>query len=181
MTQRLRLLIVVPVAVALTAALGCNSPVGFAAPSNAAAQQLAMTETRQHLDKIPVPLKSHYMMIKDMSSWQNPSITVQGGMLTLHVVLADANPSSLGEGGMLRPLGARRQELNIRVNELTAALNAIPDNCWPYGRVVAVEEAHNTPEAGRPAVRKNLETVLKNLNDLDVVGYEWSDTSAGLK
>ena len=42
-------------------------------------------------------------------------MTVQGGMVTLHVVSADANTSHLGVGGMLRPMGARRQELNVRV------------------------------------------------------------------
>ena len=33
----------------------------------------------------------------------------------------------LGVGGMLRPMGARRQDLNVRVGELAAALNAVPE------------------------------------------------------
>jgi hypothetical protein len=76
---------------------------------------------------------------------------------------------------MLRPAGARRQNLNVRVSELPAALNAIPEGSWPYGRVIAVEEAHEVPVSARPQVRRNMETVMKQLSDLGVVVYEWSE------
>jgi hypothetical protein len=97
-------------------------------------------------------------------------------MVTLHVMLADANTSTLGLGSMLRPTGARRQDLNVRVVDLATALNAVPESSWPYGRVIAVEEAHQVPVADRPQVRRNVETVVKTLSDLGVVVYEWSDT-----
>ena len=97
-------------------------------------------------------------------------------MVTLHVMLADANPSKLGLGGMLRPVGARRQDLNVRLGDLGAALRAIPESAWPYGRVVAVEEAHNIPVADRPEIRRNVESVIRTLNDLGVVAYEWEET-----
>jgi hypothetical protein len=96
-------------------------------------------------------------------------------MVTLHVLLADANTSPIGQGGMLRPVGARRRNLEVRTTDLPTALNAIPESAWPYGRVVAVEEAHNTPDADRHVVRRNLETVIKTLNDLGVVVYEWGN------
>ena len=35
--------------------------------------------------------------------------------------------------------------LNVRVSDLPASLNAVPGDAWPYGRVVAIEEAHDTP------------------------------------
>jgi hypothetical protein len=73
-------------------------------------------------------------------------------------------------------VGARRENLNVRVSDLSTALNAIPESSWPYGRVIAVEEAHNIPVSARPQVRRNLETVEKLLNDLGVVVYEWGDS-----
>ena len=123
---------------------------------------------RQQMELIPPPSKTRYMAVKSLSVWENPYVTVQGEMVTLHVMLADANTSDMGLGGMLRPAGARRQNLNVRVSELPAALNAIPEGSWPYGRVIAVEEAHEVPVSARPQVRRNMETVMKQLSDLGV-------------
>jgi hypothetical protein len=139
-------------------------------------QQQETNLARQQMELIPPPSKTRYMAVKSLTSWENPYLTVQGGMVTLHVVQADANKSDLGVGGMLRPIGARRQDLNVRVSDLPAALNAVPQNFWPYGRVVAVEEAHEVPVNARPVVRRNMEAVIKTLNDLGVVVYEWSDS-----
>ena len=144
-------------------------------------QRQLSDEVRRQLDTIPPPSKTRYMAVKSLKDWENPYVTVQGAMLTLHVLLADANTSGIGQGGMLRPIGARRQELNIRVDELPAALNAIPANSWTYGRVIAVEEAHDTPPNARPAVRRNMEAVMKTLSDLGVVVYEWTEGGAGLR
>src|SRR5260370_1230469 len=89
---------------------------------------------------------------------------------------ADADASRMGVGGILRPMGARRKDLNVRVSALAAALKAVPQNFWLYGRVVAVEEAHEVPVSARFEVGRNMETVIKTLNDLGVVVYEWSDS-----
>ncbi len=121
------------------------------------------------------------MAIRSLTLWQNPYLTVQGGMLTLHVTLADANTSGLGEGGILRPVGARRQDLNIRTADLPVALNAVPQTAWPYGRVIAIEEAHETPASARPQVRRNMETAMQSLNDLGIVVYEWSDSGSPVR
>ena len=91
-------------------------------------------------------------------------------------MLADANTSTMGQGGLLRPMGARRRDLNVRVGELSAALNAVPASSWPYGRVVAVEEAHEVPVSAQPEVRRNMETVVKTLNNLGIVVYDWSES-----
>jgi hypothetical protein len=142
-----------------------------------AAQQQQETEmARQQMELIPPPSKTRYMAVKSLSVWENPYVTVQGEMVTLHVMLADANTSELGVGGMLRPRSARRQDLNVRVSELSTALNAIPNGSWPYGRVIAIEEAHEVPVSARHEVRRNMEIVMKELNDLGVVVYEWSET-----
>jgi hypothetical protein len=162
--------------------IGCsrNSVPGPPAATPVEHQQDALDAARQQLDLIPPPSKTRYMAVHSLTSWENPYITVQGGMLTLHVLMADANPSELGQGGMLRPVGARRQNLDIRISDLPTALNAIPQNAWPYGRVIAVEEAHEIPVKARPQVRRNVETVLKTLGDLGVVAYEWTDNGRGL-
>jgi len=139
----------------------------------------AVDSARQQLDLIPPPSKSRYMAISSLSEWENPYLTVQQNMATLHVTMADANSSQLGVGGMLRPVSARRQDLTVRVSDLPAALDAVPESSWPYGRVLAIEEAHDTPASARPAVRRNVEAAIKTLGDMGVVVYEWPE--AGLR
>ena len=166
------------------ALLGCNqstTPVSADTHQATSQQQRVTDEARQQMELIPPPSKSRYMAVKSLTTWENPYLTVQGGMVTLHVLLADANTSGLGGGGLLRPVGARRQDLNVRVSDLGTALNAIPQGAWPYGRVVAVEEAHNVPVHARPEVRRNVESAIQMLNDLGVVVYEWSENGPGLR
>jgi hypothetical protein len=162
--------------VALTSCTRTAAPSVTEARAMAAEQRQEIDAARQQMELIPPPSKMRYMAVKSLSLWENPYLTVQGGMVTLHVVQADANKSGLGVGGMLRPIGARRQDLNVRVSDLPTALNAIPREFWPYGRVVAVEEAHEVPVSARPEVRRNVEKVIRTLSDLGVVVYEWSDS-----
>lgn len=159
---------------------GCTRTPVPEASSPAPQRQEAITVARQQLELIPPPSKTRYMAVQSLTSWENPYVTVQGSMVTLHVLMADGNTSQLGQGGLLRPVGARRRNLDVRISDLPAALNAIPESAWPYGRVVAVEEAHEIPQHARPQVRRNVENVLKALGDLGVVAYEWNDTGRGL-
>jgi hypothetical protein len=152
---------------------GCNRASAGTTVTTASPQ--VIESAREEISLIPPPSKTRYMAIHSLESWENPYLTVQENMATLHVTLADANPSDLGAGGMLRPVGARRQNVTVRVSDLPAALNAIPENAWPYGRVVAVEEAHDAPAGARPAIRRNVEATIKTLGDLGVVVYEWND------
>lgn len=168
--------------VALFGAAGCNPGVTPpVADSHTGPALPGGDQVRQQLDFIPPPSKTRYMAVRSLAAWENPYLTVQGHMVTLHVTLADANTSGLGQGGLLRPAAARLQSLNVAVGALPAALNAVPSTSWPYGRVVAVEEAHNIPERDRPEVRRTLETVVKSLSDLDVVVYEWQEGGTGLR
>jgi cell division septation protein DedD len=141
----------------------------------------AIESAREQMDLIPPPSKTRYMAVHSLESWQNPYLTVQENMATLHVTMADANPSEVGVGGLLRPVAARRQDLTIRISDLPAALNAVPENSWPYGRVVAIEEAHDAPATARPVIRRNVEATIKTLSDLGVVVYEWNDNGGGLR
>ena len=134
-----------------------------------------LNDVRSDLSQIPPPSKNLYMSVSSMNEWQNPSITVQEKMMSLHVLMPDANPSDLGRGTMLRPEAARRQILNITPENLAAALTAIPKEAWPYGRVVAIEEAHDAPQSVRPQLRRNIEGAIDTLQDIGVVADEWNN------
>jgi hypothetical protein len=154
---------------------GCRS--ASAGTTQQMASPAQIDSARQSLSLIPPPSKSRYLAVHSLSTWENPYLTVQQNIATLHVTLADANPTSLGNDGMLRPAGARRQDVIVRMSDLPEALSAVPESSWPYGRVIAIEEAHDTPASARPAVRRNVESTLKTLGDLGVVVYEWNEGS----
>jgi hypothetical protein len=157
----------------LLIATGCHHATD---PGQLTADDRARMESqREQLDKIPPPTKSRYMAVHSFESWQNPYVTVNAGMLELHVTMADETPTAFGTGGLLRPVAARQQELNISMDALGDAMSAIPQTAWPYGRVVAIEEAHKTPTSAEPAVRRNMEVAINRLNMLGIVVYDISD------
>lgn len=139
--------------------------------AQAAATQL--DQERAQLAQIPLPTKSMYANVHEPAAWVNPFLAVGPDMISLRIILADANPSTLGEGTMLRPEGARRQELQLRPSDLVKAIVALPPGAWRYGRVVAVQESPVAAAKDRPRVRRNVEAVIKELTDLGVVVEEW--------
>jgi hypothetical protein len=143
--------------------------------AQAAAQAAAAERDRQRaaLAAIPLPTKSMYVDVRDPGAWANPFLSVDTDTLGLRIMLADANPSSLGQGTMLRPDAARRQELQLRPGDLAQALIALPPSAWRYGRVIAVAESPQASRKDRPQVRRNVEAVIQQLNDLGVVVEEW--------
>ena len=76
-------------------------------------------------------------------------------------------------GTLLRTEAARRQELRLRPSDLDEAVAAIPAGAWHYGRVIAVAESSTAAPKDRPKVRRNVEAVIRQLNDLGVVVEEW--------
>jgi hypothetical protein len=169
---RTHFLLLIPAA-ALSLA-GCHRAPADAAAAKVQYRQRA-DEARRDLARIPPPSKNLYMAVSDMNAWQNPSLTVQEKMISLHVLMPDANPSDLGKGTMLRPENARRQILNIDPDNLAEALNAIPQEAWPYGRVVAIEEAHDAPQSARQQLRRNIEKAIDTMQSIGVVADEWND------
>lgn len=172
--MKLRRTVCVGLVVAPFLLSGCRQSVVSGAQAKAE-QRAALASERQELEQIPPPSKNRYMTIRSTDSWENPYITVQPDMLTLHVLLADQNPSNFGSGGMLRPIGARREVVNISPAKLGEAMGAIPASSWPYGRVVAVEEAHQTPGKQEPLIRRNMEGTVGTLNDLGIMAYDLSE------
>jgi len=130
-------------------------------------------QQRAALDRIPLPTKSLYADIHDPSQWANPFLSVDANTLDLRITLVDANPSTMGEGTMLRPTGARRQELQLRPSDLAEAVVALPPGAWRYGRVIAVAEAPGASPKDRPKIRRNVEAAIQQLTDLGVVVEEW--------
>ncbi len=127
---------------------------------------------RAQLAAIPLPTKSMYVDVHEPSAWSNPFLSVGPDMISLRVIQADANTSPVGEGTMLRPAAARRQELQLRPADLAKAIAAIPPSAWHYGRVVAVAESGAAPK-DRPKIRRNVEITIQQLNDLGVVVEDW--------
>lgn len=159
----------------LTMLAGCHNHTFSQNAEQAREERHAEQDTaRQQLEMIPPPSKSRFMAIHTAEYWENPSITVEPGMLELRVTLADPAPA-LGSGGMLRPVAARQQELNISLDKLDEAVSSIPQSAWPYGRVVSVEEPTKTPPRAEPQVRRNLEVTVRELNDLGIVAYDVRD------
>jgi hypothetical protein len=166
----------------LLALLGCRKEeqavAGVAKTAEQAEQkvQAAVTERdreRDTLAKIPLPTKSHYINIHEPGEWENPFISADASYLTLRVTMADTNLGAAGEASLLRPSAARRQELQIRPEELADALVALPAGDWHYGRVVAISESPIADRKKRAAVRRNVEAAIQKLNDLGVVVEEW--------
>jgi hypothetical protein len=130
-------------------------------------------QERAELARIALPTKSLYVDIHEAGAWANPFLTVDADWINLRVNMVDANPSTLGQGTLLRPAAARRQEIQLRPSDLVDALIALPPGAWRYGRVVAVAESPLASRKDQAKVRRNVEAVIQQLNDLGIVVEEW--------
>jgi hypothetical protein len=133
---------------------------------------------RVELEKIPLPLKSHYLSVASANAWQNPFVVVGTDSLKVIVMLGDANPSQMGAGGLLRPAGARKDIEEIQPAKLAELLSDLPASAWPYGRVVAIEESKQPERRDRVAMRRNMEAAIATLNNLGVVVNEWNEPAS---
>ena len=115
--------------------------------------------------------------MRSTDAWENPLVTVHRDTLTLRVIFPQQTSSALDAGTLLHPAAARRQVLEIRMSDLPEALAAVPDFAWPYGRVVAIQEAPSLSREDRVQVRRNVEQAIRIVNDLDVVVDEWNAPS----
>ncbi|MGP8175985.1 MAG: hypothetical protein ACLP7O_15770 [Terracidiphilus sp.] len=143
------------------------------AEHQAQATATELDSERAQLALIPLPTKSMYVDVHEPSAWANPFLSVGADTITLRIMLADANPSPVGEGTMLRPAAARRQELPLRPADLAKAVATIPPSAWKYGRVIAVAESPSAAPKDRPKVRRNVEAAIQQLTDLGIVVEEW--------
>lgn len=143
------------------------------AEQQAQAKGSQLDQDRAQLSQIPLPTKSLYIDIHEPSRWANPFLVVGPSTITLRVLQADANTSTVGQGTLLRLESARRQELQLRPADLDKAIVAIPTGAWHYGRVIAIAELPEAPAKERAQVRRNLEAAIQDLNNLGLVVQEW--------
>lgn len=132
---------------------------------------------RQQLAAIPLPAKTVYTSIHTRASWANPFLIVGKSSVNLSILYPFNGPAEPGDT-FLRPVAARRRELDLRIADLPEALSAVPPETWPWGRVIAVEEDPTAAPQDRPAVRRNVEATMQVLNDLGIVVDEWQPSSS---
>ena len=154
--------------------MGCHNSAaaGFAAPSAS-----ALADARLDIAAIPLPAKDHALPAQSESQWQNPFLSVERNMLLLRVYLPDANTSAMDRGGMTRSTNARKQELNIRLRDLPRALASLPQDCWPYGRVVAVAPGFVTQQ-DQMQIQRNEQATLQTLRNLGVMAVDLSPAAS---
>lgn len=162
----------------LVAALiaGCSRHASSSAPLTPQQVKAARQEQasdRELLDEIPPPAKSRYMAIRARSDWDNPFLVVSSKTVSLRVMNPPPPHSSVLPGHLLQPVSARKNDMELRLTDLSEALASIPQDRWPYGRVIAVEEDPKEVRSDRVQVRRNVEATLQILNNLGVVAYEW--------
>jgi hypothetical protein len=136
-------------------------------------QAAALDADRQELAAIPLPSKGVYEAIHTRASWQNPFLLVTKSTVSLTMLYPDMGPAHAPGDSFLRPQAARRERLELRLSELPQALSSLPENAWPFGRVIAVEDDPTAPRQDRPQVRRTEEAALQILSNLGVVAYEW--------
>jgi hypothetical protein len=132
---------------------------------------------RASLQDIGPPAKHRYINVHSTDAWENPFLSVHRDTLTLRIIFPQQTSSPVDAGTLLHPAAARRQELEIRMEDLPNALAAVPDFSWPYGRVVAIEESPTASRQDRAQIRRNVEQAIRIVNDLDVVVDEWNAPS----
>jgi hypothetical protein len=182
---RPRALIQIVLVCALGAA-GCKSPAPASEPSRATvrqerqAKESKMDAAREELEQIPPPSKNRYLSVHSKEAYANPFLVVHPQTVTMTIIYRDQDPNAFDAGGLLRPAKARRQEVDIRLDDLPQALASLSPDVWPYGRVVAIEESPTAPRAERVAIRRNVEATIQVLNDLGVVVDEWTGPNGAL-
>jgi hypothetical protein len=171
---------------ALLPGIGCKNSVSTAEPSRAAVRQQRQAEmskldaARQELEQIPPPSKNRYLSVRTQDAYRNPFIVVHPQTVTLTILFRDQDPNAFAAGGLLRPAKARKQEVDVRPEDLPQALASLSPDVWPYGRVVAIEESPTAPRTERVAIRRNVEATIQVLNDLGVVVDEWTGSNGAL-
>jgi hypothetical protein len=170
----------------LASGTGCRNGAATSAPTRAEvrqerrAEQSKMDAARQELEQIPPPSKNRYLSVRTKDAYGNPFLVVHPSTVTLTVLYRDQDPNGFNGGGLLRPVKARKQEIDVRIADLPQALASLSPDVWPYGRVVAIEESPTAPKTERVAVRRNVEATIQVLNDLGVVVDEWTGSNGAL-
>ncbi len=159
---------------AVASMAGCKSRADtFTIPANSASWNASKLAARAELGEIHIASRSAYLAVGQESQWQNPFLSVGSNMIQLRIYLADENQSPLDRGGLTRLNAARKQVLNVRLEDLPEALSSLPASAWPYGRVVAIDEKLEPPPA-HARLENNLRVTVNALKEMNVAVDEWN-------
>lgn len=140
-------------------------------------EQLKEDSARRALDTILPPSKSLYLSVSNRDDYRNPFLVVHSKTIALTVLSSMEIPHASRTAHLARPVVPAHHRIEVPTEDLAAALASLPSYAWPYGRVVAVEEAPGS-RSQKVQIRRNVEATFKILNDLGVVIDEW-DSAAG--
>lgn len=143
------------------------------AHARALAKQEQIAAYSQQLDAIPPPAKTRYMAISSSARWQNPFLTIHQNSVELRIPAPPAPRTTRRGHRYARRPAPLWKTTKLTLDALPAALAALPESNWPYGRVIAYQDDLNGSPSARVKVRRNEEKTLNLLNDLGVVSYEW--------
>jgi hypothetical protein len=136
---------------------------------------------RDEVNEIPPPSKERYLSVHSSDGWVNPFLTIHRDTVELRIIFPQTTGSPIdGGSSMLHPAAARKQTVDVRLEDLPDALAAIPGYAWPYGRVIAVQESSAAARQDRAQVRRTEESTMQILNDLGIVVDEWNGNSNSL-
>ena len=82
------------------------------------AAQTKMDTYREELEQVPPPSKNQYLGVRTQDAYANPFLVVHPQTVTLTIIYRDQDPNGFSGGGLLRPPKARKQEIDIRPDDL---------------------------------------------------------------
>ena len=110
-----------------------------------------VADPAKRLEAIPAADKTKYLIPGDTKSWRNPYLVVHADGIGIW------DPSN-------------HEEHRLSLEQLPDALASLPPSAWPYGRVVALQEAGGAGSfAELPRIRDNRAKVAATLHSLQIL------------
>ena len=122
----------------IISAAGCTRPAQTSTP-----------EAGTRLRAIPALTDERYRTTQDLKSWRNPYLVV-------------------GPDGVSLLDVSSHEEHRLKMEELAEALANLPLTAWPYGRVVALQEAGAGSPSDSSRIRENRAKVAAALHSLEI-------------
>lgn len=119
------------------------------------ANPMAWTQSTHSLrSRISKADQKKYHSIRDGKDWKNPYLVIGGDGIYI--------------------LGVTAAEKSISLEAVESTLERLPDSAWPYGLVVAVQDASIISGEGElPRIEANRKKLLKLLKKLGVTVDRW--------
>jgi len=129
------------------ALLSCSQPTSSQKPVDARKSTLSK--------RVPPADPTKYGPVRDARDWQNPYLVVYAN------------------GVDARPISAATEAPRMSPAEVVGYLEKLPSIAWPYGLVVAVQEAGLRAPGDNAQIRKNAEELQRLLTEAGVKVELW--------